>query len=429
MSYLKELSLDVELLKEIRKDWTDFSNIIFAINKMANCRETNFTNIKPGKDPPDNPIFLSVKIVDMATWEKMIKPLDFFRGSNIKRRFTVCLINIRKILHHERFDPFRRKIIGDNLRFFEQLVTWFSKNERGLLELLINTDAINKAFKKNPEMPFDKKYGILKKQEKSFKAIDFDSYARMLKSLYPLDQEAFSYEKGDYGISSTLPPNTDMYFIYEIDAIIKSYLMDIKQYELAKDVCIRKRIDIYSPGLLIHKENLWWSPSKIVRFIREGMKSERGIEFNPDYIFAGQVCFFILGNYSQAKAAYMAGAQGNRDITNYPLAFIIDPKFVRENSNFFVYNDSNPEGSSTTYSDNYFELVKRAGFIETKMKHKIANEVRSRGPIPFSAICGMVLVNGNYKDRVTYFMLRLIKKDPALVFPVYDIKGKVIWPN
>jgi len=214
-------------------------------------------------------------------------------------------------------------------------------------------------------------------------------------------------------------------FIQEIDALIKITTQNIKNYELAKQICVAKKLDLTADGLLFHftSDNIWHA-SSIVKFVKEGLKPSVFLDrHNTVNFYPNMVCFTLS-----------CGTE--RILNRGSIVFVLNPNYVSSRSHDFYYNPNRPIGSQKNEPD-FIILCQKLGFSEkpdylryTKEGNKDdewPNEVQTRDAVPFSAIAA-IIVSEKLTYRMQFFMSKLCHREPELTVPIYNHSGELIWP-
>jgi len=374
---------DIELLKEIKESWNTFSRLVFIIEQIYSfiIFPSIFDTAEADKEHKEIKENLEVTIQYINDNLKFIKEFDIKKIEN-------CINDIEELLKHEKYEELKKKMLKEKEKQLIQFLKWFKQNQEQLYKII---DYLHS----NTPYQIIESWAEFRKTREKYMSIFYD-------------YEDLFEKKRIINLNN---------FIYELDALLRTKTMQVKNYELAKEICQKKIIDIYTPGLLIHntRSSLYnWNTKAIARFIQKGIESE-----NKGYgLFKGMVSFYMITK-TMAKRNYMHEA-----------AFIIDPAFVRENNLHFHYNPY------VTNSEEFLELCEKMKIQQKQRKRnemveEMVDEVQSDISIPFNAIYGIVLIGERFdiRNRIIFFMNKLIKNHPELAFPIYDLQGNVVWPE
>lgn len=377
---------DIVFLKAIKVYWQEFGRITKAIEAI--CKELGdshlslISNFYHGM-----PIPLSV-LEDLREDVMDIVALRSTMAESETARIADCLRKIEAILECKTDEKTRQRIFGESEDMLKQFFGWYSKNAPVLIGFL---DHIAKSSPKEL-------------------ADDMEGTRRMVEKVSDI---LYDFSRFDFEFKADLA--------YEIDALIRAKSMQLRNMEIAAEVCAKRRLDIFCGGLLVHNTRGYrWSRHSIVRFIRKGLQSSNMLGANFHRLFPDMVSFFLTTPKSD-----------NHEFYEGDVAFIIDPAFTRRYGSHFRYNDERTrEWDSVDFADTCIGLGFRskAGLVQLHKGSEWANEVQCDMPIPFGAICGLVVVNERYRERMLFFMQKLAQTHPMESFPVYDKEGRVIWP-
>lgn len=232
-----------------------------------------------------------------------------------------------------------------------------------------------------------------------------DDWPQLIELRSSIEDDVFNWPDKDRERASHL--------LLELDAHYRnSRVQENAKQDIVKTICREKQLDIKMPGLLIHNTKPhFWHPESIVKFIKRGiLPSGTDITFGGHSVFGNMLSCYLTNDKMDREQIY-----------EYDLAFIINPDFVQKNSREFYYNKHEQ-------NENYLKLAQKIGFQPREMPHAWDSEIITEIAIPFKEIAGVVLTKPIIRNRLLFFMNKLAEAEPDLVFPVYDIEGKVIWP-
>ena len=198
---------------------------------------------------------------------------------------------------------------------------------------------------------------------------------------------------------------------------IKEVTISEDKWVRARRASMKKEIDIMKPGLLCHViMPKTWNSEEVVAFAKNGIMCPKAIgQDNGVGYMRDRMSFYM----SASQVIYDSGM----------VTFILDPEYVKRNAKSFGFIT---DGGNSLYNKECEKVCGGLGMkriLVPKFYDKYSEgEVVGPKEIEFSAIVGVVVGN-KYRDRVVRLMNELVDYNPDIVFPVYDVNGRKIWPS
>ncbi len=180
-----------------------------------------------------------------------------------------------------------------------------------------------------------------------------------------------------------------------------------------------KKENFHAPEAFVHwTGDKSWGLPEIKDFVRTGIipQYQHYTPFNASY-FPGWVSFY---------------ARAGSHLENL-VGFLLDPGWVKKHAREFRCAENS--------SQKVLQLCRRWGIpigIESEKavyfsgfyrRHAgMADEVQHYGSVPYRAISGIICPDYQTQRAVIFFLCKLAQRDPALIIPVYGLRGEMVWP-
>jgi len=401
-----------KLLKEIHQIWADFAETIYLfegveqiisyrselyrLNRRLKSFEKSvikgdYNNLANHQDYDKyfkQPFLRTKKFLNDHNREN-INLYNLIRSKADLKKFKKCITDFEKLIDHDKYKEFNDKFLKEKEQDLKEFIDWY-KPEINKIKKLI--DYLLYLSNKN-------KITNVTKELKKLGNIEMNIFPKI---------EIFHRMPDNIKETRT--------FVYELNAMIKIANSDILNYEIAKKICAKKKLNVFRKGLLMHDvTRSFWNPTQLKNLVKNGLIFPRKLDTNS--MFQNHISFYLTEEKLKITDLDWSGI----------FTIILDPIFVKKNHNHFFYTLETQWGE---HSEQYLQICEKNKFIlQPTYSHELGNEIKSDTEIPFSAIIGVFIKNKKYTYRIIHFMHSLMLKKPELVFPIYNKKGKMIWPN
>ncbi|MBI2107041.1 hypothetical protein HYT57_03585 [Candidatus Woesearchaeota archaeon] len=204
---------------------------------------------------------------------------------------------------------------------------------------------------------------------------------------------------------------------------IKKYELDFDKWNQIKQVCEKKKMNIFQPTFT-HVTKFNWTKKHLAEFPTKGLCPPRIIDrVGKGGFYGNNVPDYVSLFYNDDVKPRMYYEYANR------VQFIIDRDYIKnEKKQFcFGYGDGGGDGHSRKMQEYIEEKWYNLGITHGRNITLWDNEIASQKPIPFKAIRAMIVPReklGIIRD----YILPICMKDPEYAIPIYDCDGNLMWP-